>query len=303
MAAKFAHDLYKSLQSRLEGRVVRLVNSPSTDFDRGTEVVVCYGKKLAKELRVQNRGINDEMVAEQILNDSCVFVFAKNVAEVIDYEKVDLASYAPKLARWIAFYGFSETSTCTVCLEEGIDNTRMVVCPECQAGVCPECFARCVRSKVSSRENLPNIFACPSCTTTGLALEVASKTVGLNLSETRIASLWDVLDKVVHNSSFNNPQIFVYHPTLPFDFLTNLTIENGEVEIVTEHLARVVAMIRTEGTLLCVGDIPHTCGAESCDDSGKAIGVTNGAAFVFRGGEFAEIRDGFPLVLSCYYSE
>ena len=307
MASKFARDLKNRLESLLEGRVVRLVNSPRTEFDRDTEVVICHGKKLTRELRIHNRGVNKEMVAKQILNDSCVFVFAKNLAEVMDYEKVDLGSYAPKLARWISVYGFSSTSTCTVCLEEGVENPRMVVCPECQAGVCPECFARCVRSKMVPGESLPNIYRCPTCSTEGHAFDAIHKSVGLTLAETRAdadESFWDVLDKAVRDSHFTDPQIFVYHPTLPFDYLANLTIENGEVLIGTQEPARVSAMVRTEGTLLCVGDIPQMCpcGAESCDKSGKTIGVTNGRAFVFRSGKFSEIRDGFPLVLSCYYS-
>ena len=304
MAARFARELKDYLAPRLDGRAVRVINSPRIDFDRDTEVVICHGKKLMRDLRLHRGDVHDAMVKNQILNESCVIVFAKNLAEPMDHAKVDLDLYAPRLARWLSSYGFSDTSSCTVCLEEGFVNSSLVICPGCQAPVCGECFARCVRSKVVGSENLPNVFSCPTCNMTENSFNMIGKGLRFHLTGTRFDNHWEMLDRLVEESSLEKPEMFVCHMTQPYNYAAALTVENGQVEIGTNHLSRVLSMMTTEGSLVCVGELPYkcACGAETCDDAGKAFGVTNGRACILRDGEFFEIRDGFPLVLACYYN-
>ena len=306
---KMASAFVKTLKEKLSKHVdhpIKVVNSPKTDYDEDNNVVICYGKKFTKDLRIKNDQVHKTVTSRGYTNEHCVFVFTTNLMEVMDFTKMNLedSEYPAKLGRWISSYGFKRRASCTVCYEE-FNHKDMVICEECQAAVCIGCFARCVRTKVAPTENIPNVFKCPTCCKSRFTYGMLDNLITSRMTSKEYNCPWDVLDNTIAEEEFECPQVFVTHPTHPFDYVGYLEMNDDDVvEIMTENLQCVLNMMKTEGAFVCVGDIPHlcACGSETCTKDGKSIDVTNGRAFVFRNGVFTEVEDGFPIVLSCFYT-
>lgn len=312
MAAEFARRLKRELAKYAPGIPVKIFNSPKAAFDTSRTVAICCGKKFTREIRVADEAINKFIIAKQIANANCVFIFTRNTSEIMDCTTIDVAEYAPKTGRWITKYGFSKKSTCTVCLDDGIDNNNLVICDHCQAPVCVSCFARCVRTSVATRENIPPEFKCPTCSTRRFTFEMLGKELLLFPTGESFRCPWDMIDYAVNSirkiPDGDEPKIYIAHPRHPFNYHGDLRCAHGAcnttaTEIATDHGRQVNAMLTTPGSLICVGDIPMMTsnGRESCHRSGPRD-VTNGRAFVYEDGVYSEIRNGFPIVLSCFYN-
>lgn len=309
MAAQFAKKLQKKLAGFAGTRPVRLVNSARTPFNEATEIVVCYGKKFVKDFRVHHENVNQLIISQKIVNESCVIVLAKNITEVMDYTRVDseagFHAWATSLGRTIAMYGFSDKSMCTVCLDDAVNNEDVAVCPHCQACVCIPCFARCVRARISPDEVFPNEFKCPTCNALNFTCELVGKTIELRPTENHKKNIWDVLDSTCLENNFKHPELFLENPNMPFRYSTRISLEGGLPCIDTGDPSKVVKMATTEGSFVCVGDLPRicSCGAANwetprCVCARREHNVLNGRAFVYTNSKFVEIRNGFPLVLS-----
>ena len=306
MASQFAKNLQKKLDPFAGGRRVRVVNSTRTQFDASTDVVICHGKKLIQDFRINHEEINRVMISKKILNEACIIVLTRNITEVLDYTELytdeEFRDCASRLGRTISMYGFADKSMCTVCLDEGMDKDDAVVCPQCQAGVCVPCFARCVRARVDPDEVFPNEFKCPTCNVLNFTCELVGKSIKLRPTENYSKNFWDVLDATCLEGGFQNPKLFLDHPKMPFRYSARISLEGGLARIDTGDAAKVVKMATTEGAIICIGDFPRACrcGGDSCVLQGSPL---NGKAFTYTNSLFVEIRNGFPLVLSWLWNE
>jgi hypothetical protein len=307
MAAQFAKNLKKKLAGFAGARPIRVVNSTRAEFDAESEIVICHGKKFVKDFRVHHENVNKIVISQKILNESCVIVLAKNIVEVMDYTQVDtetdFQACATRLGRTIAMYGFSDKSMCTVCLDEGVDNRDVAVCPHCQACVCIPCFARCVRARIDPEEVFPNEFKCPTCNSLDFACDLVGKTIKLRPAENRKANIWEVLDATCFENDFKCPELFLDHPNLPFRYSARISVEGSLARIDTMDPSKVVKMATTEGSFICIGDLPRNCACGGGGARPMGFNTLNGKAFVYTNSNFVEIRNGFPLVLSWLWNE
>lgn len=310
MASNFVSNLKQELAKHVPGIPIKIYNSPKAQYDTSRTIAICYGKRFTRDLRIKDDMINSIILSKRILNDHCVFIFTKNTTEIVDWPSIDLSTYAPKTGRWISKYGFTESSSCTVCFEDGICNGDMVICDRCQAPVCVPCFAKCVRSLVVTQEDIPPEFKCPTCSKCQFTCEMLGKELVLRPTGGSFQCQWDMIDHAVSSidkiPDDDEPRIYITHPHMPFNFVATLEyIDEARMvtDITTRHYKQVHAMMTTPGTLICVGDIPNVlpCGRESHHRSGPRD-ITNGKAYIYEKGLYTELHNGFPIVLSCFYN-